>query len=170
VLRWVEHHTKPVSCVADPSVLRAILSTIENKVDGTAAAASVVSKRRRVLFNALEYAVELRLLTVNPLPTFKWRPPKVSSAIGARSVVNPIQARTLLRAVGDTQRGRSRLVAFFGLMYFSALRPEDGASYTSMRPPRTQAQPGRTAVSIAISVSSRTAPGERAEQSPARQS
>ena len=108
--------------------MRAILSTIENKIDGNAAAASVVSKRRRVLFNALEYAVELGLLTVNPLPAFKWRPPKVSSTIGARSVVNPIQARTLLRAVGDTQRGRSRLVAFFGLMYFSALRPEEAAN------------------------------------------
>jgi integrase len=127
-LRWVEQHTKPVSCVSDPSVLRAILSTIEHKLDGTAAAASVVSKRRRVLFNALEYAVELGLLHVNPLPTFKWRPPKVSSAIGARSVANPIQARTLLRAVGDAQRGRPRLVAFFGLMYFSALRPEEAAN------------------------------------------
>jgi integrase len=93
-LRWVEQHTKPVSCVSDPSVLRAILSTIENRLDGTAAAASVVSKRRRVLFNALEYAVELGLL----------------------------------RAVGDAQRGRPRLVAFFGLMYFSALRPEEAAN------------------------------------------
>lgn len=127
-LRWAEQHTKPVSCISDPSVLRSILSTIETKIDGDTAAASVVSKRRRVLFNALEYAVELRLLAVNPLPTFKWRPPKVSSAIGTRSVVNPIQARTLLRAVGEAQRGRSRLAAFFGLMYFSALRPEEAAN------------------------------------------
>lgn len=64
------------SCISEPSVLRSILSTIENKIDGTAAAASVVSKRRRVLFNALEYAVELGLLAVNPLLTFKWRPPR----------------------------------------------------------------------------------------------
>jgi len=127
-LRWVEQHTKTVSCISEPSVLRSILSTIENKLDGTAAAASVVSKRRRVLFNALEYAVELGLLTANPLLTFKWRPPKVSSAIGARSVVNPIQARTLLRAVGEAQPGGSRLIAFFGLMYFSALRPEEAAN------------------------------------------
>jgi integrase len=114
--------------VSDPSVLRSILTTIGTKVDGNPAAASVVSKRRRVLFNALEYAVERGLLIANPLPTFKWKPPKVSSAIGKRSVVNPIQARTLLRAVGETQRGRSRLVAFFGLMYFSALRPEEAAN------------------------------------------
>jgi integrase len=127
-LRWVEQHTKPVSCVSDPSVLRSILSTIGTKVDGNPAAASVVSKRRRVLFNALEYAVERGLLTTNPLPTFKWKPPRVSSAVGKRSVVNPIQARTLLRAVGETQGGRCRLVAFFGLMYFSALRPEEAAN------------------------------------------
>jgi integrase len=127
-LRWVEQHTKPMSCLSDPSVLRSILSTIGSKIDGTAAVASVVSKRRRVLFNALEYAVELGLLTANPLPAFKWRPPKVSSAINRRSVVNPIQARTLLRSVSEAQRGRPRLAAFFGLMYFSGLRPEEAAN------------------------------------------
>jgi len=127
-LRWVEQHTKLVSCMSDPSVLRAILSTIGNKLDGRAAAASVVSKRRRVLFNALEYAVERGLLAGNPLSTFKWKPPKVPSVIGVRSVVNPVQARTLLRAVGDTQRGKARLMAFFGLMYFAALRPEEAAN------------------------------------------
>jgi integrase len=127
-LRWIEQHTRPVSSVSDPAVLRSVLSTIAQKIDGTAAAASVVSKRRRVLFNALEYAVELGLLTQNPLPTFKWRPPRVSSSISHRSVVNPIQARTLLRSVGEAQRGRCRLVAFFGLMYFSGLRPEEAAN------------------------------------------
>jgi hypothetical protein len=52
----------------------------------------------------------------------------VSSAIGARSVVKPIQARTLLRAVDEAQPGRSQLVVSFGLMYFSALRPEEAAN------------------------------------------
>jgi integrase len=46
-------------------------------------------------------------------------------------VVNPIQARTLLRAVHDARRSGPRLVAFFGLMYFAALRPEEAANVRS---------------------------------------
>ena len=125
-LRWVEQHTKPVSCLSEPSVLREVFSTIGTRTDGRPAAASVVSKRRRVLFNALEYAVERQLLAVNPLPTFKWRPPKVSSAVARRSVVNPVQARSLHRAVAEGRQ--ARLAAFFGLMYSAALRPEEAAN------------------------------------------
>jgi integrase len=40
---------------------------------------------------------------------------------------NPIQARTLLHAVGQ-QRGGRRLVAFFGCLYYAALRPEEAIS------------------------------------------
>lgn len=127
-LSWIEHHTRPVSDLSDPAVLRSVLTRIGTKTDGAPAAPSVVSKRRRVFFNTLEYAVELGLLASNPLPTFKWKPPKSSSAIDKRSVVNPIQARSLLRAVGEAQRSGPRLVAFFALMYFSALRPEEAAN------------------------------------------
>lgn len=108
-----------------------MLATIGTRLDGSAAAPSVVSKRRRVLFNALEYAVECGIIRVNPLPSFKWKPPKSSVAIDKRSVVNPIQARTLLRAVSESKRSGPRLVAFFALMYFSALRPEEAANVRS---------------------------------------
>lgn len=127
-LRWIESHTKRVSQLSDPAVLRSVLSAIGKRIDGSVIAPSVASKRRRVLFNALEYAVECGLIQANPLPTFKWTLPKASGAIDKRSVVNPIQARTLLRAVHDAQRSGPRLVAFFGLMYFSALRPEEAAN------------------------------------------
>ncbi|MGH3852172.1 MAG: site-specific integrase [Pseudonocardiaceae bacterium] len=130
-LRWVESHTKPVSQLSEPAVLRSVLAAIGTRIDGSAAAPSVESKRRRVLFNALEYAVERRLIQVNPLPAFKWKQPKSSGAIDKRSVVNPVQARTLLRAVREARLSGPRLVAFFGLMYFSALRPEEAANVRS---------------------------------------
>ena len=68
--------------------------------------------------------------------TISWRTVRsiLNSAVNYLSslnrvyLVNPIQARTLLRAVGEAQPGRSRLAAFFGLMYFSALRPEEAAN------------------------------------------
>jgi integrase len=127
-LRWVQAHTKPISQLSEPAVLRCMLAAMCTRIDGSPVAPSVASKRRRVLFNALEYAVERGLIQANPLPVFKWKPPKPSGAIDKRSVVNPIQARTLLRAVREAQRSGPRLMAFFGLMYFSALRPEDAAN------------------------------------------
>jgi integrase len=97
--------------------LRSVLAAIGTRIDGSAAAPSVASKRR--------------LIQVNPLPVFKWKQPKPSGAIDKRSVLNSIQARTLLSAVREARRSGPRLVAFFGLMYFSALRPEEAANVRS---------------------------------------
>lgn len=128
VLRWVQLHSRPVARLTERPVLRQVIDVITRRLDGSLVAASVVSKRRRVLFNAAEYAVELGLLSANPLPSFKWNVPQVATAVDKRSVVNPVQARTLLAAVHETRRSGPRLVAFFALMYFAALRPEEAAN------------------------------------------
>ncbi|GAA1303479.1 hypothetical protein GCM10009610_13390 [Pseudonocardia xinjiangensis] len=59
-LRWVERNSPPVACIADSAVLRRVLNAISLRLDGSPGAASVVGKRRRVLFNIAEYAVERR--------------------------------------------------------------------------------------------------------------
>ncbi len=43
-------------------------------------------------------------------------------------VANPVQVRTLLAAVREQGRSGPRLVAFFGCLYFAALRPEEAVS------------------------------------------
>jgi integrase len=126
-LRWATSHTRPVSALRDPRMLRQVLDGLTVKLDGTPAAPSVTSRRRRILHAALEYAVELELLDKNPMPALKWTPPKTTHAVDRRRVANPIQARTLLHAVGQ-QRGGRRLVAFFGCLYYAALRPEEAIS------------------------------------------
>jgi integrase len=126
-LRWVASHTRPVSALRDPRLLRQVLDGLTVKLDGTPAAPSVTSRRRKILHAALEYAVELELLDKNPMPALKWTPPKTTHGIDRRRVANPIQARTLLHAV-DQQRGGRRLVAFFGCLYYAALRPEEAIS------------------------------------------
>ena len=126
-LRWVASHTRPVSALRDPRLLRQVLDSLTVKLDGTPAAPSVTSRRRKILHTALEYAVELELLDKNPMPALKWTPPKTTHGIDRRRVANPIQARTLLHAVGQ-QRGGRRLVAFFGCLYYAALRPEEAIS------------------------------------------
>jgi integrase len=49
----------------------------------------------------------------------------LSSQVDRRSVVNPRQARALLDAVHVQQPSGARLVAFFGVMYYAGLRPEE---------------------------------------------
>jgi integrase len=91
-------------------------------------AATTVNRKRAVLPNALGYAVEIGLLQSNPIETIKWRAPKATCAVDRRSVVNPLQARTLLAAVASEGRSGPRLVGFFGVMYFAALRPEEAVN------------------------------------------
>jgi integrase len=85
----------------------------------------VVSRRRKILNTAAEYAVERKLLDRNPIPGLKWTAPKTVHAVDKRAVANPVQARTLLNAVADQGSVGQRMVAFFGCLYFAALRPEE---------------------------------------------
>jgi integrase len=49
----------------------------------------------------------------------------VSSQVDRRSVVNPSQGRALLEALRAQAPSRPRLVAFFAVMYYAGLRPEE---------------------------------------------
>lgn len=129
VLRWVQRNTRPVSSLASPDVLRGVLDALTVRLDGSPAAPSVVSRKRKILNRAVEYAAELGLLSSNPVPALKWRAPKSVHTVDRRVVANPVQARTLLDAVKEVSGGR-RLVAFFGCLYFAALRPEEAAALT----------------------------------------
>jgi integrase len=55
----------------------------------------------------------------------KWTAPKVSGQVDRRSVVNPRQARALVEAVHAQNPSGPRLVAFFAVMYYAGLRPEE---------------------------------------------
>jgi hypothetical protein len=57
---------------------RRVLDGRTVKHDGTPAAPSVTSRRRKILHSALEYAVELELLDKNPMPALKSTPPKTT--------------------------------------------------------------------------------------------
>jgi len=64
--------------------------------------------------------------------------PRASHEIDRRSVVNPSQARALPAAVERQNPSGPRLVAFFGLIYYSGLRPEEAVNlreYNLVLPP-----------------------------------
>ena len=125
VLAWVARNSAPVSALAEPATARRMLDQATGTVDGKNAAASTARRHRTILANAMDYAIELGLLETNPIRALKWTAPKVSSQVDRRSVVNPRQARALLDAVRAQQPSGPRLVAFFAVMYYAGLRPEE---------------------------------------------
>ena len=120
--RWVSANTRPVVDLADSAVLRPALDALALRMDGKPAAASTVSRKRAIFYNAVEYAVELGHLTGNPIALIKWRAPKVTEAVNPRVVINHGQARALLAAVRQLPSGKP-LAAFFAVMCYAALRP-----------------------------------------------
>ncbi|MFD7655455.1 tyrosine-type recombinase/integrase [Actinosynnema sp. NPDC059797] len=128
VLSWIERNTRAVTDLEEAEVLRATLNTVASKLDGTPAAATVVNRKRAVLFNALDYAVEIRLLETNPIPHLKWSPPRAEREIDPRVVANPVQARTLLAEVRNVRRAGPHLAACYALTYHAGLRPEEAVN------------------------------------------
>ncbi len=129
VLRWLESNTIELRELADPGsgavLVRTVLDRISRKLDGTQAAANTANRKRMVINNAMNYAVEIGELSTNPLGLVKWQRPRTVKQVDMRTVVNSDQAARLLAAVeGQGERGR-RMVAFFALMYYAALRPEE---------------------------------------------
>ncbi|WP_246268837.1 tyrosine-type recombinase/integrase [Nonomuraea typhae] len=124
-LEWLANHTRPVSDLTEPATARAMLTAATTCLNGKPAARSTMRRHRTILQNALNYAMELKLLDVNPIKALNWKPPKVSHEIDRRSVVNPTQARRLLTEVEAQKPSGKRLVAYFGAMYYAALRPEE---------------------------------------------
>jgi integrase len=99
-------------------------------VNGKQAAASTARRHRTILANALDYARELGVINgeTNPIRALKWTAPKASAGVDRRCVVSPRQARALLAAVRAQRPSGPRLVAFFGVMYYAGLRPEEAIS------------------------------------------
>ncbi len=131
VLAWVARNSAALSALTDAAVARRLLEQATGRLDGKTAAASTARRHRTILANSMDYAVERGLLDSNPIRVLKWTAPRTSGQLDRRCVVNPRQARALLAAVRAQQPSGPRLVAFFGLMYYAGLRPEEAVSLTA---------------------------------------
>jgi integrase len=103
-------------------VLRAALDALTLRLDGSRAAANTITRKRAVFHGALGYAVEAGLLDSNPADSIRWQVPKAATTVDPKVVASPAQAEALLAAVA---RIRPALAAFFGCLYYGALRPEE---------------------------------------------
>ncbi len=127
-LRWFEAHSRDVEELAQPSVFRMVLAAIDIKLDGKRAAANTIRLRRLALRGVILHAIkEEKALSANPLEEVKTKRKPVSTIreVDRRSVVNRMQGRMLLSAVAVIA---PYLEAFFALMYYAGLRPEEAAN------------------------------------------
>jgi integrase len=125
VLDWAQQASLPVGCLSEPAVLRRALEALTFRLDGSRAAANTIIRKRVVLHGALGYAAEAGLLPDNPLDSFTWRVPHSSAALDPAVVASPEQVSALLDTVART---RPELTAFFGCLYYAALRPEEAVA------------------------------------------
>ncbi|MBZ4016131.1 site-specific integrase [Streptomyces purpurogeneiscleroticus] len=126
---WIRTRAFPVSSLAEPRTLRDVRYRLAFKLDGSPAAGETARRRRRALNTAVEYAVERGGLAENPLSAIKRIQRSASDRVDPRVLVNKVQAAQLLAAVSyigtwSRRKGR-RLVAFYAVMYFAALRPSE---------------------------------------------
>ncbi|MEU4159537.1 integrase [Actinoplanes sp. NPDC026670] len=119
---WLEDNPVNLGDLAEPAAVRKVLDSLALKLDGTAAAASTVGRKKAVFSGSLRYAVELGHLAAYPMDRVKWMAPKKAEEVDRTVVANPEQARRLLRAVRETT---PEMEAFFGAMYYAGLRPEE---------------------------------------------
>lgn len=129
ILEWCSRNSLPVSVAQEQQVLDALEKAVTTRLSGEKYAPSVARKTRTVLSSVLSYGVRRGALDDNPLREEKWTSmPKGNRTIDPRTVPNPVQARTLLAGVREIQRSGPRLEAFFGVMYFAGLRPEEAVA------------------------------------------
>ena len=137
-LDWIAKASLPVAALDDPDTIRAVLAACARRLDGTPAAAATARRKRAVLASALGYAVERRLLPASPLARIQWKATEVAETVDRRSVASPAQAARLLAAVRQQGPRGEHMEAFFGCLYYAALRPLGGR-----RAPRTRPRAAR---------------------------
>lgn len=126
-LDWVAKNSLKVKDLAVSDKLRPALKAISLKLNGKPAADNTIARKRTVLSNALRYAVERDLVTVNPLTRIDWDAPETDDEVDFRHVPDPKMVRELLEAVRAQGPRGAHLYAFFGCMYYVANRPSEVA-------------------------------------------
>ena len=127
-LAWMAKHSMKVADLKDSDALRGALFALSHRLDSTVAAENTTRRKYSVFNNALRYAVERDLLPVNPLSRIDWSPPQTEDEIDFRYVPDPRLARSLIRAVAEQGARGEYLEAFYGCMYYAAMRPSEVAA------------------------------------------
>ncbi|MFJ4710198.1 tyrosine-type recombinase/integrase [Streptomyces anulatus] len=131
ILDWVQRNTLSMAAWEQSDRIDAVVTALGTLLDGTAAAASSVTRNRRIMNLAMEHAVRHGILRHNPLPKGKGSgggAPKVAQAIDKRSLLNPEQVTALLDWIGKRPRRGLVYRAFFATLCYAGLRPEEAVA------------------------------------------
>ena len=130
IAAWLRRASRPVTDLADPLAVGALLQALGTAAGGRPTASSTWDKRRAVLHRVAGYAVDTGALVANPVTGRRTGTGKATEGVDPRVVVNPAQARQLLAALTyvsghrRTERDRGwRLRGFFACLYYAGLRP-----------------------------------------------
>ncbi|MGW2366897.1 tyrosine-type recombinase/integrase [Streptomyces sp. NPDC001667] len=124
-LNWIERKSLKITDLNTPSVLRSALHALSLKTDGKAAAANTVNRKVPIFSNALRYAVECELLTTIPLDKVDWTAPETDDEIDFRYVPGAGLSKRLIDATVEQGARGEHLRAFFGCLYYAAMRPAE---------------------------------------------
>jgi integrase len=125
VLAWAKRAAPSMSVWTDTEVIRAALDAVATTLTGKSAASSSVRRDRSILSNVLTSAVERKVLDTHPFTVVKVDKVKSSRAVDKRCLLNPRQAKALLDWVKARPRNGATLHAFFAVLYYAGLRPEE---------------------------------------------
>lgn len=127
-LDWIARHSMPLTDIARHENLHRALGALAVKLDGSEAAENTVRRRRMIFNNALVFAVVCDRLEANPLSKANWPLPQVDIEVDLRYVPGPHLARDLITAAGAQGLRGEHLEAFFGCLYYAAMRPAEAAA------------------------------------------
>ncbi len=129
-LAWISKHSMPVSSLEDPATVRLALDALSLRLDGKEASPRTAKRKRACLSDVLGLAVEEQYFSmpVNPIRAVKWTAPKSVEAVDPESVANPRQVRALLAGVREQGPRGLHLEAFFGCLYYAAMRPAEATA------------------------------------------
>ncbi|MGW2510644.1 hypothetical protein ACWC0A_14635 [Streptomyces scopuliridis] len=127
-MAWITKHSRPITEAAKPEHLRKALGAISVTLAGKTAAENTTRRKRMILNNAFMYAIERNHVDANPLKHVDWQAPPTDDEIDFRYVPNPQLAKVLLTAVRAQGARGERLEAFFGCIYYAAMRPGEIAA------------------------------------------
>ncbi|MCY0943645.1 tyrosine-type recombinase/integrase [Streptomyces antarcticus] len=127
ILDWVQRNTQSMAAWEDTEKVEAVVAALGQRLDGTAAAASTITRNSRIFNLVMGYAIKHGILLTNPLPKGKGAgsAPKVAQAIDKRALLNPTQVAQLFAWIGARPRRGRVYRAFFATMYYAGLRPEE---------------------------------------------
>jgi integrase len=130
ILDWAQRNTLSMDAWENAETVEAVVSAFRTLLDGTAAAASSVSRNHRVMNSVMTYALTRKIIRANPLPKGKGQgtAPKVAQSIGKRVLLNPHQVASLLDWIGKRPRRGRLYQAFFATLYYAGLRPEEAVA------------------------------------------